>query len=203
MEAIKDIDRLRAIVGDPSPTTQYKFYDRLTASMREFIELSPIAMLSTANSYGGPTVSPKGDFPGFARVENETTILIPERKGNRLIFSLQNILHNPKISLLFIVPGTNETLRVGGDAELLSDKAVCEALSVRGQPAILATKVTVKECYFHCGKAFLRSSIWRSETWPSSVKVSFGAQIAANLDKDQAFVEALDARVAESYRTDL
>jgi uncharacterized protein len=203
MEAIKDIDRLRALVGDPSPTTQYKFYGRLTASMREFIELSPIAMLSTANSCGEPTVSPKGDFPGFARVEDEATILIPERKGNRLIFSLQNILHNPKISLLFMVPGTNETLRISGDAELLSDKAVCAALSSRGQSAILVTRVAIKECYFHCGKAFLRSSLWNSESWPAPVKISFGAQIATNLGKDRAFVQELDAHVAQSYEKDL
>jgi uncharacterized protein len=203
METIKDIDRLRDIVGEPSPTTRHKFYHTLTPVMKEFIALSPIAMLSTADSSGSPTVSPKGDFPGFARVENDTNLLVPERKGNRLIFSLQNILQNPKVSLLFIVPGTNETLRVDGDAELISDKTVCSVLSTRGRPAILVTKVSIKKCYFHCGKAFLRSSLWSPESWPAPVMISFGAQIGANLGKDQAFAQELDARVAESYQRDL
>jgi hypothetical protein len=150
-----------------------------------------------------PTVSPKGDQPGFARVVDERTLLIPERKGNKLIYSLQNLLDNPKIGLIFLVPGTCETLRVQGSAQLSEDRLLCEKLSARGSPALLAIKVQVEACYFHCAKAFLRAELWKPETWPPPVKVSFGEEIAQRGGLDASQVAEFDAGVQARYRTDL
>jgi PPOX class probable FMN-dependent enzyme len=110
-------------------------------------------------------VAPKGDGPGFVRVADERTLLIPERKGNKLVFSLQNILANPKVGLIFLLPGTGETLRVSGDAELVDDRELSESFIERGKPALLVTRVRVTQCYFHCAKAFLRAELWKPETW--------------------------------------
>jgi PPOX class probable FMN-dependent enzyme len=195
-------DCARSSVNRLRPT-RYKFYDRLNSRMMEFISLSPIAMLATANAAGEPTVSPKGDSPGFAQIEDCSTIPLPERKGNRLIFSLQNVLQNSKVALLFLVPGTNETLRISGDAELIQDEFLCKKLSARGNEAILVTRIKIKECYFHCARAFLRGSLWNPKNWPGTLKISFGEEIAANLHEDRKFVQSLDARIAEDYKKSL
>ena len=112
--------------------------------------------MRTSSQSGESAVSPRGDQPGFVTVRDEVTLYIPERQGNKLIFSLQNILENPNVGLLFMVPGTNETLRIRGKAELTADAELCQELSSRGKAALLVIVVRVTECYFHCAKAFIR-----------------------------------------------
>src|SRR5205814_7712122 len=126
-------------------------------------------------------VSPKGDGPGFVAVHGDDTLLIPDRKGNKLIFGLQNILANPRVAVIFLVPGTEETLRIQGSAELTADPAVLDRLAARGQPARLAIRVHVDACFFHCAKAFKRSRLWQPETWPDRRKISFGKLVAPKL----------------------
>jgi predicted pyridoxine 5'-phosphate oxidase superfamily flavin-nucleotide-binding protein len=129
--------------------------------------------------------------------------MIPERTGNRLVFSLQNILVNPRVGLIFLVPGTHETLRVGGEAEIRDDAELCDSFSARGKSALLVTRIRVTECYFHCAKAFLRSELWKPETWPERMTVSFGEEIAEEGGLDAAEVARFDAGVRGRYETDL
>lgn len=124
MERIKNIEQLRNIISQPTPVAHLKIQKQLNERARSFIQHSPLVMLSTSNEGGESTISPKGDLPGFVLIEDSQTLCLPERRGNRLLFSLQNILHNPNIGLLFIVPGTNETLRISGTAELIADDAL-------------------------------------------------------------------------------
>lgn len=203
MARIETTTALRKLIGSPSELVPYKIHRELNARATEFIGRSPMLMLSTADADGQATVSPKGDPAGFVRVENGRTLLIPERKGNKLIFTLQNILANPKVGLIFLVPGTCETLRVQGTAELLDDAGLCENLSMRGNKALLAIRVSVTECYFHCAKAFLRSALWNPDTWPEKMAISFGEEIAGRGGMAPEAAADFDRGVRERYKTDL
>jgi PPOX class probable FMN-dependent enzyme len=202
---IRTPEELRSLLGEPSPLTRMKFHRRLNATAAAFIGRSPLAFFSTADPHGRPTVSPKGDEPGFARVEGPTTLLVPERKGNRLLMTLQNLLADDRIGLLFVVPRTVETLRVHGTARIVVDEDLCRRFAARGRPALLVLRVEVQECFFHCGKALIRSGLWDPTVWPEPVAVSFGEEIAENArPADRAeFVTGLDCQVQERYRTDL
>jgi PPOX class probable FMN-dependent enzyme len=203
MARVSDVEHLRRLIGDPSPQVAYKMHRRLTATAREHIARSPLFLLGTVDGKGQPMVSPKGDPAGFVHVEDDTTLLVPERKGNRLVFTLTNVLGNPRVALIFLVPGTDETLRVEGEAELLDDPALCERFSERGRPALLVMRIRITNCYFHCAKAFLRGALWKPETWPERMSVSFGAEIAANGGLGKEEVAAFDEAVQGRYRTDL
>jgi PPOX class probable FMN-dependent enzyme len=203
MAKIEGVARLRELLGTPSELVPYKIHRSLNARAIEFIGKSPMAMLSTADANGHATVSPKGDPAGFVKVEDANTLLIPERKGNKLIFSLQNIVANPKVGLIFLVPGTCETLRVQGRAELRDDAELCERLSTRGNKALLVIRVTVTECYFHCAKAFLRGELWKPETWPEKMQISFGAEIAESGGMALETAAEFDRGVQQRYKTDL
>lgn len=200
---ITTVERLRAIMGEPGPGTALKLNQALDPFMRDYIARSPFLVLSTADAEGRLDSSPKGDLPGFVAVEDDATLLIPDRSGNRLLFGLQNLLVNPRVGVLFIIPGVNETLRVNGRAELTDDPALCARLTSRGRPALLVIRVAVEECFFHCAKAFLRSSLWKPEAWPERPTVSFGKMLAAKLGGDEQMVQSIDAMIEENYRTDL
>lgn len=203
MATIRDTARLRELIGTPSELVAHKLHPQLNDRAIEFIGKSPMLMLSTADAGGEATVSPKGDPAGFVHVQDRNTLLIPERKGNKLIFTLQNILANPKVGLVFLVPGTCETLRVQGTAELVDDAEVCERLSMKGAKALLAIRVSVTQCYFHCAKAFLRGALWNPETWPEKMTISFGAEIAEQGGLAADAAEEFDRGVAQRYKTDL
>jgi PPOX class probable FMN-dependent enzyme len=197
------VEQVRAIVGEESPVTRTKIFPTLDPTAVDFIAHAPILLLATADADGRPEVSPKGDGPGFVLVDDERTLLIPDRKGNRLIFGLQNILANPVVGLIFLVPGTEETLRVQGRAELTADPSVLERLSARGQPAMLAIRVHVAQAFFHCAKAFKRSSLWNPDTWPPNRRVSFGKMLAPKLGGDDALAATIDQMIEEDYKTNL
>jgi len=203
MARITDVAQLRRIIGEPSAQVPLKLHRRLTESARAFIARSPMFLLASANANGQPTVSPKGDPAGFVQVAEDGALLVPERKGNKLVFSLTNVLANPRVALIFLVPGTDETLRVEGEAELLDDADLCDRFMERGRPALLVMRIRVTGCYFHCAKAFLRSALWNPTQWPEPIPVSFGAEIAANGGLEAGSVAAFDAAVHGRYRTDL
>ena len=194
---------VRTIIGEPHKVTPMKVMDALDEVSIDFIRHSPFLMLSTADANGQPDVSPKGDDPGFVKVVDARHLLIPDRKGNKLIFSLQNILANPRIGILFLVPGTEETLRVHGTAELTSDPAIVRELAARGQPALLAIRVTVEKCFFHCAKAFKRSQLWKPESWPTRLRISFGKLLAPKLGGDAALAKQIDDLVEADYKENL
>jgi uncharacterized protein len=197
------LEQVRAVVGEESPATRMKITPGLEPAAVDFIAHAPIVLLATADAEGRPEVSPKGDGPGFVLVDDERTLLIPDRKGNRLIFGLQNILANPTVGLIFLVPGTEETLRVQGRAELTADPAILERLSMRGQPALLAIRVHVEHAFFHCAKAFKRSALWKPETWPPNLRISFGKMMAPKFGGGDDMATNIDQMVEEDYKTNL
>lgn len=190
-------------MGEPSPRARFKVHARLNPRAEEFIARSRFLLLATSDSAGQPTVSPKGDGAGFVRVLDPGTLLIPERKGNKLLFSLQNLLVNSRVGLIFLVPGTDETLRVGGEAEIRDDLELRESFAARGSPALLVLRVRVTECYFHCAKALLRSRLWDPATWPERLSISFGEEIAQERALERGTIAELDAGVRRRYDTDL
>jgi len=200
---LSNLEQVRAIIGPEIPVIRAKFFPALEETSSAYIRHSPLLLLATVDRDGHPDVSPKGDGPGFVAIENEGTLLIPERKGNKLIQGLQNILNTGRVALVFLVPGTEETLRVHGRAELTSDPAVCARLSERGQPALLAIRVHVEQVFFHCAKAFKRSRLWQPDTWPPNLRISFGKLLAKKLGAGADAAEQIDAAVAADYRTGL
>jgi len=203
MEIIERMERVRDILGTPNPLTAKKIQNQLNRQMQDFIARSPLVMLSTVDEAGFPTVSPKGDHPGFVKIRDAGTLLIPERKGNKLAFTFENLLRQPRAGLLFIVPGTAETLRVHGRCRVIHDSALGRELASATQDALLVIELSVVSCYFHCGKALLRGRAWDAESWPPRQRVSFGAEIAGTDPAAAALAEQIDSAIDARYQADL
>jgi uncharacterized protein len=156
---------LRELLGSPSPTVCAKIADRLNPLTRQWIERSPFLLLATSDAAGNCDVSPRGDPAGFVRILDDRTLLVPERPGNRLADSLRNILSNPRVGLLFVLPGITDTFRVNGCATLTNDAALLEPCAVEGKRPKLGILVDIEAAYGHCSKAFLRSELWSPERY--------------------------------------
>ena len=153
--------------------------DHLDVHCRNFIALSPLCVLSSANASGQADASPRGDPPGFVQVLDDKTLMLPDRPGNNQVDSLQNIVENPGVGLLFFVPGMNETLRVKGKAEILTDPEVLESMKERRRAPLTGLRITVEEAFLHCGRALIRSRIWDSEVQiDRSVYPTYGQVLA-------------------------
>ena len=200
---IRSVEALRAVVGAEIPGLSLKNEGRLGEHAVGFLARSPFLVLSTADAAGNLDASPKGDTPGFVLVENQRTLAIPDRPGNKLVYGHLNILANPKVGVLFLIPGTPETLRVNGTAELTADPALLQRLAARGRPAVLAIRVHVEECFFHCAKAFLRAQLWKPDSWPERQRISFGQMFAQKTGADEKAARAIDAAVEADYRDNL
>lgn len=196
---IKSVAKLRELIGEPNAITSKKLLTALDEAAKQFIQRSPFLILGTADADGNQDVSPKGDAPGFVLVENDTTLIIPDRRGNKLLFGLQNIISNPQVGIVFMVPGTGETLRVNGMAELTTEPELIARLVANGQPAVLAIRVTVRECFFHCAKAFIRSQLWRAETWPERSFSSWGKYIGQKIGTTDDAAEKIDRVIQQDY----
>ena len=194
---------MRELIGTPNELVRLKIHPQLNAAARAFISRSPMLFLATCGNNSLPQVSPKGDAPGFVNVEDDHTLIIPERKGNKLAFTLENILDNPKVGLIFLAPGNCETLRVEGRAELDDDPELCDKLSARGTAALLVTRIKIDAVYFHCAKAFLRAELWKPETWMEQIKVSFGREISQRGGLEEHKIGEFDAAVHSRYKSDL
>lgn len=203
MARLTSLDDLRRTIGEPKPTTKAKILDALDAQSIDFLKRCPFALVGTTAADGTIEVSPKGDEPGFIRVEDPKTLLIPERVGNNLAFGLSNILATGRIGLIALVPATGETLRVSGTAELYDDPDLVASLGSKGKPALLATRVHVKHCYFHCARSVVRAKLWEPAAWPEPGRISFGRIIAPRVGGDAALAEQIDAGVAGAYTTRL
>jgi PPOX class probable FMN-dependent enzyme len=194
---------LRRIIADPRPTTRAKILDALDEQSIEFLKRCPFALIGTTAPDGTIEVSPKGDEPGFIRVEDPRTLLIPERVGNNLAFGLSNILATGQIGLIALVPATGETLRLSGTAEIYDDPELVASLGSLGKPALLATRVHVKHCYFHCARSIVRAKLWDPKSWPAPHRISFGKIIAPRVGADAELAAKIDASVEGAYTTRL
>jgi uncharacterized protein len=196
MDAIEDIERLHEIYGAPSERAVKKQLSRLDRHCRDFIARSPFLVVATADASGRCDASPKGDMPGFVRVVDDQTLLIPDRLGNNRVDTLGNLLARPGIGLIFFVPGINETLRVNGRARVAADPDLLEPLAVNGKAPRSGILVSAEEVYFHCGKALIRSDLWNpGKRVPRSDFPSLGRILA-----DQ--IGGIDVEEAERYTAD-
>ena len=173
-EQITDAAELREMLGAVHPRIADKERTALHPRDREWISLTPFVAMSTSDADGTCDCSPKGDPPGFVKVLDDTTLAIPERPGNRRADGYLNILGNPHIGLLFVIPGRSETLRINGRARLVRDAPYFAEMEVRGHRPILAVEVDIEQIYFHCAKAFLRSKLWEPDGWPVDTLPSAG-----------------------------
>ncbi|MET0371700.1 MAG: MSMEG_1061 family FMN-dependent PPOX-type flavoprotein [Sphingobium sp.] len=194
---------LRAVIGAPMESVRAKVVQRLNEAMRHFVAQSPLILLSTIDEHGRPDVSPKGDPAGFVKIDGAGDLLIPERPGNRLIFGFHNILRNPEVGLIFIVPHQRETLRVKGVATLRSDPDIVAQMQVNGKPAILYTHVAVRECFFHCGKALIRSHVWEPAKWPPAQRSIASRQFFGPAPLDEEARTRIEGVMDEAYREHL
>lgn len=160
MSRLNTPEQLRALYGEPKERSVRKQLDRLDPHCRRFIGLSPSVLLATQGADGLGDVTPRGDAPGFVAIEDERTLLIPDRPGNNRLDSFLNIVANPGVGLLFLVPGVEETLRVNGLAEIRDDAQLVARFPVDGRLPKTVIRVAVKEAYLHCAKALMRAKLW-------------------------------------------
>lgn len=153
-------EQLRALLGEPLPLVVSKCVDRLNHQTRRFIEQSPFVCLATSDGAGHCDVSPRGDPAGFVRILDDKTLLVPERPGNKIADSLRNILANPRVAILFVLPGLSDSFRVNGRATLVTDEALLAPCAVEGKVPTLGIVVDIEEAYTQCPKAFIRSALW-------------------------------------------
>jgi PPOX class probable FMN-dependent enzyme len=193
---------LRDHYGEPTRRAASKTLDRLDKHCRAIIAKAPFLVLGTAGGDGSVDVSPKGDGPGFVRVIDDRTLAIPDRPGNNRVDGFLNLLENPQVGILFLVPGLGETLRVNGHAELSTDADLLEGMAVNGKPPRAALIVKVDEAFLHCAKAIIRSKLWDPETRIERKSLpSLGQMLADQIEGVDA--KEADAAIAKVYETKL
>jgi PPOX class probable FMN-dependent enzyme len=195
---IRTLDELLAVVGEPGERAANKARPALHALDRDWLAASPFCLIGTAASDGTCDVSPKGDPAGFVHVIDDTTIAIPERPGNKRVDGYRNVLSNPHVGLLFLIPGRGDTLRINGRARLVRDAPFFEKLIVKGHRPLLALVVEIEEIFHHCSKAFLRAQLWRPETWEEG-RVPTRPVIAKTLEPSDMSLEELGAYYGPAY----
>ena len=203
MARIASLDDLRRIIPEPRPASRSKILDALDEQSIDFLKRCPFALIGTVSADGTLEVSPKGDEPGFIRMEDPRTLLIPERIGNNLAFGLTNLVTNGKIGMICLVPATGETLRISGTAEIYDDADLVASLSSLGKPALLATRVRIQHCYFHCARSIVRAKLWDPKAWPAPGRISFGKIIAPRVGAGDDLAAQIDASVEGAYTTRL
>lgn len=198
-EVIESEASLRALIGEPAPLTCAKIVDHLTAATRLFIERAPFVCISTSDEHGNCDVSPRGDPPGFVRILDERTLLVPDRPGNKLADSLRNILRNPHVGLLFIIPGVTDTFRANGRATLTTDAALLAPCAVEGKLPKLGILVDIDEAYTQCSKAFLRSHLWDPARFVDRTELPTGGQVLKSIQGEGFDAADYDDKRAARY----
>lgn len=197
---LADEAELRAEVGWPTEIVTDKLSDRINDLTRQFIERSPFVCVATVRRDGGLDVSPRGDPPGFVRVLDPQTLLLPERPGNRIADSLTNLLHDPRIALLFLIPGVGDTFRVSGQAQIIDDPELLAESAVEGKVPRLGLLIKVQRAHTQCAKALIRSDLWNSEHHIERSELPSSGQILRSLKGDPAFdAEKHDRERAARY----
>ena len=194
MATITTVEQLAALYGQPAETSIVKEVDRLTPEYRAYIEASPFAVLATSGPEG-LDCSPRGDFAGFVRVQDDRTLLLPDRRGNNRTDSLRNIIRDPRVALLFLVPGSGTTLRVNGQARLVTDESLLASFAVEGKAPRSVIVIAVDAVYFQCSRAIMRADLWNPAKHADPATLPTPGQILAAItdarlggpDYDQAY----------------
>ncbi|WP_308636270.1 MSMEG_1061 family FMN-dependent PPOX-type flavoprotein [Paenibacillus silvisoli] len=164
-EIIDSMERLRELVGVPHEAVVKKTIDHIDDHVRAYLAKCPLFFMATSNAEGQCDVSPRGDKPGFVHVLDDHTLAFPERMGNRRVDSMINLLSNPRLGMICILPGMNEVLRINGKAQMIRNEPLLQSMAINGRQPQFAVKVTVEECFIHCPRALNTSDVWKTETW--------------------------------------
>ncbi|MEV6152474.1 pyridoxamine 5'-phosphate oxidase family protein [Nonomuraea sp. NPDC052129] len=189
---------LRELLGEVMPRAATKDRPKLHERDRQWLASSPFCLIATSDADGTCDVSPKGDPAGFTYVIDDTTIAIPDRPGNRRADGFRNVLKNPHVGLIYLIPGRNETLRINGRARLISEAPFFDDMIVKGHRPRLALVVEIEQIFFHCAKAFLRSALWKPDSWESDALPSH-ATLVKDVQKVEETLEQLESYYGETY----
>ena len=202
MSIVTTIDQLEAIYGFPGESSTVKVADRVTPSYRKLIETSPFAALATSGPEG-LDCSPRGDVAGFVRIHDERTLMMPDRRGNNRIDSLRNIVRDPRMALLFLIPGSGTTLRINGRAQISADPKLLASFEVDGKSPRTVIVMTVGEIYFQCARAIVRSDLWNPGKHIDPKTLPTPGQILAEMSADRVGGEDYDRAWPERARQTL
>jgi uncharacterized protein len=202
MSVIESIEQLEAIYGQPVEAATAKVADRITPSYRVLIEKSPFAALATCGPEG-LDCSPRGDLPGFVRIHDDKTLMLPDRRGNNRIDSLRNVVRDPRAALLFLIPGAGSTLRVNGRAHLSDDAGLLASFQVEGKAPRTVIVMTVDEIYFQCARAIVRSELWNPDKRVDPKTLPTPGQILADMSDNRVGGEEYDREWPERARKSL
>lgn len=199
MAAVRTMAELERIYGDfgaVGEASTAKVADHITPHYRRFIEAAPFLALATSGP-GGLDCSPRGDVPGFVRIADPRTLLLPDRRGNNRIDSLRNVVEDPRVGLMFLVPGVGNAMRVNGLASIEDDPALCASFAVAGKAPRTVMVITVREVYFQCARALIRSGLWRTESHVDPGTLPTPGQILAEMSDGRVGGAAYDSAWAE------
>ena len=200
--AIATLADLESLYAEPGAASLAKEVDYLHPHYRAFVEAAPFCLLSTMNEHGGDC-SPRGDAPGFVQMLDDRTLLLPDRRGNNRIDSLRNIMADPRVGLLFLIPGINETLRISGTAAISTDPELIARCVVQDKAPTTVLVITIRSVFFQCARALVRSHLWSSDAQiPRSALPSTGTMVAT-LSRDAIDGEAYDRALPERVQSTL
>jgi hypothetical protein len=199
MAVVATIEELESIYGFPGESSTVKVADRITPSYRLLIEQSPFAVLATSGREG-LDCSPRGDLPGFVRIHDDKTLMMPDRRGNNRVDSLRNIVRDPRVALLFLIPGSGSTLRVNGRAHVSADAGLLASFKVEGKTPRTVIVMTVDEIYFQCARAIVRADLWNPDKRVDPTTLPTPGQILAEMSENRVGGEQYDRAWPERAR---
>ena len=202
MSIVASIEELEEIYGQPGETSIVKVADRITPSYRTLIEKSPFAALATCGPEG-LDCSPRGDLPGFVRIHDDKTLMLPDRQGNNRVDSLRNLVRDPRVALLFLIPGSGSTLRVNGRAQVSTQAELLASFRIEGKAPRTVIVITVEDIYFQCARAIVRSDLWNPEKHVNPKTLPTAGQILAEMSDNRVGGDDYDRAWPERARRSL
>ncbi len=196
--AVKSQEELAERFGAPEDLAVKHKLPFIDEAAAKFLAQCPFVIVATADAQGRCDASPKGDPPGFIEIADEHTLYLPDRSGNKMFQSISNVIENPHIGLLFLIPGEEWTMRINGRARIVDDSSILEQLSARGRPAQMAIEVKVDECFFHCPRSFKRAELWNSAQFHKYEGDSWGAILAQRTKLEDGAAKKLDEMIEEA-----
>ena len=201
---ISSIDEIRQVLREPMPSIAVKAIDHIDGVCRAIITKSPFIVMASADGRGYPDISPKGDPEGFVRILDEKHLVIPDRPGNRRVDTFQNLLQNPYLAIIFLIPGKGETLRVTGECRIVRDLSLRQSMSVKGRVPEFAVVLHVERVLIHCPKCVIRGGLWDPESWPDSsntpgIGEAMVAHAKLDVTPDELHEEAVKDGTADLY----